>query len=241
MLETVKIHQRAAEKGNVLFLILIAVALFAALSYAVTQSSRSGGGDAGNETNLVSSAAITQYPASVRTSIIRMMVSNNITAANLKFDPPSDFGTCTPVSSCVFHPSGGGATYAPAPEDVVTGSSPQPWVFNSENEVNLVGTTGGGDSVTSTTAEIMAILPNLETAVCNRINTELGIGATAVADLNIDVTTNMGTSSSGTWGAGIGASGGTLGEGGASALDGQAFGCFSQGGVNYYYHVLVEQ
>lgn len=243
MLETAKIHQRANERGNVLFLILIAVALFAALSYAVTQSSRSGGGDAGNETNLISSATITQYPASVRTSIIRMMVSSNVAADQLQFNPPSDFASCTTTARCVFHPSGGGATYVEAPEDAVTGSSPQPWVFTGQNEVALVGTTSAGasDSETATTVEIMAILPNVETSICNRINSELGIGAAAVAETGIDVTSRLGGGAGYVTALASGGSGGTIGDATTSALNGQAFGCFSMGGVNYYYHVLIEQ
>ncbi len=234
---------RVRESGNVLFLILIAVALFAALSYAVTQSSRSGGGNAGSETNLINSAQVTQYPASVRTAIIRMIVSSGITTAELQFNSPSDYGTCTTTARCVFHPSGGGATYVPASPDVVTGSSPQPWVFNGQNEVFRVGTSVGGDSETSATVEVMAILPNVDTAVCSKINEELGMGTSIPPETGIDVSSNLGTGTGGTWVTALasGSSGGTIGETTAAVLNGQAFGCFDQGGVNYYYHVLIEQ
>lgn len=240
-----KAGQKAGEKGNVLFLILIAVALFAALSYAVTQSSRSGGGDANNETNLISSAQVTQYPASVRTSIIRMIVSSGVASSELEFNTPSDFDNCYNGGSgvhCVFHPAGGNATYVLAPVDVVTGTSPQPWVFNAENEVNLVGTTGGGNAVTTTTADVLAILPNVKTSICQKINNELGLGSTIPTEVGIDVATQMNNTDGTTGGkVGIGAGGGTIGEGAAAALDGQAFGCFVIGGVNYYYHALIEQ
>lgn len=69
--------------GNVLFLILIAVALFAALSYAVTQSTRSGGGDASKEKLLTESSVIVQKSVSIRTAATQMMISRGITAAEL--------------------------------------------------------------------------------------------------------------------------------------------------------------
>lgn len=72
-------------RGNVLFLILIAVALFAALSYAVTSSTRSGGGNASKETAMANAAAIVQYGASLRNSIMRMKISNGCSDGMLNF------------------------------------------------------------------------------------------------------------------------------------------------------------
>jgi hypothetical protein len=234
---------REAERGNVLFLILIAVALFAALSYAVTQSSRSGGGDANSETNLVNSATITQYPASVRTAIIRQIVSKNVAVNLLRFNTPSTFGTgCTGgnTQTCVFHPDGGGATYVLGSADVMSGGGPAPWVFNGENEINLVGTSDGGDAPSSSEADIIAFLPGIKQAICEKINEELGIisnGDPIPTDSGIDVTTQkvdaVGLVSGGTTG--------TIGGAGSTELDGQGFGCFDDGGTYIYYHVLIEQ
>jgi hypothetical protein len=238
MLKVQRTKQVGGEDGNVLFLILIAVALFAALSYAVTQSSRSGGGDT-SETTLISSAQITQYPASIRTSIIRMLVSGNVAADELIFDIPSDFTASCGVANvdrCVFHPKGGGATYSEAPPEVVTTAGPQEWIFNSENEINLVGTTIGGNAPDVTSADIIAFLPNVTDLVCRRLNEQLGIGTTIPPETGIDVTAQMDLANDG-----IGAGGATIGEGGGAALDSQPFGCFVQTGVNYYYHVLLEQ
>lgn len=63
---------RHACSGNVLFLILIAVALFAALSYAVTQSSRSGGGDASKETVQMNISRMTNFIVALRGGITRI-------------------------------------------------------------------------------------------------------------------------------------------------------------------------
>lgn len=233
---------REAERGNVLFLILIAVALFAALSYAVTQSSRSGGGDANSETNLVNSATITQYPASIRTAIIRQIVSKNVAVNELEFNTPSNFGNCTggaTTTTCVFHPSGGGATYVLGSGDVTASGNPVQWVFNGENEINLVGTTDAGadDNPTSTTADIIAFLPGIKQSICQKIDEELGIGSTIPSDSGIDVTIQKVN------GVGLvsGGSTGSIGGTGSTALDGQGFGCFDQGGTYVYYHVLIEQ
>lgn len=239
MFEITRRHKN--ERGNVLFLILIAVALFAALSYAVTSSSRSGGGNASDETSLVKSAQITQYPSSVRTSIIRMMVSNGVDATDLEFNAPSDFADCTGApttySQCVFHPAGGGASMITMSTDVMAaGYGAGVWYFTGNYEIEDIGTSAAGDPDGN---DIIAFLPGISGGVCNRINEELGITGDVTSAADWDVTP-----------AGQQMVDGytfpnetdVIGDADSAGLAGQAFGCLTDSaGENIYYHVLIER
>ncbi len=246
-------NNRLGEAGNVLFLILIAVALFAALSYAVTQSTRTGGGSGDNETALISSAQLTQYPASIRTAVVRMIIGGT-DVGDLEFNTPTNFSNCetgTNNQFCVFHPNGGGATYASAPTDMMSagsGNTAGTWTFNAENQIDLAGTSSGDDDPVAATADVIAFLPGITLSLCQRINQELGLPSTPPVETGINVATQM-VNSDGSSSAGICsvcAAGATIGTGGAGAgaLDGQPFGCFeltAASGNYVYYHVLVER
>ena len=167
---------RQSEKGNVLFLILIAVALFAALSYVVTQSTRSGGGSTEREKNILSSAQMTQYPTALRTSIIRMVLAG-VAIENVKFDAPGSAGflAVPSVSKLVFHPQGGGATYQQAPSELASNDSPLNWTYNAEVSIPGIGMDGAGGN------DVIAFLPGVSSGVCRQVNEELGIKATSAS------------------------------------------------------------
>lgn len=165
-------HYRGKEAGNVLFLILIAVALFAALSYAVTSSNRAGSGS-DDETSLIGSAQLTQYPAGIRTSLIRMIVGGTPIDQAL-FDPPSEFASdlTTPALQRrgVFHPSGGGAVYSDAPLEVMADGANPRWTFNVSYEVPQLGLT----DVANLGGDLIAYLTGITLPVCRQINEKAG-------------------------------------------------------------------
>ncbi len=235
------------ENGNVLFLILIAVALFAALSYAVTSSSRSGGGNSGEESNLVRSASVTQYPSSLRTAIIRMMVSNGIDAQAIVFAPPSAFSTqcdtANKQANCVFYPTGGGASPNSVPADLMATGAAGEWYFTGDFEIANVGTSDTAattGSITGPGNDIIAFLPGISTALCTKINEELGIsGNTTDAGANWDIQgADQLNDTSFAWNA----EADIIGDAATLGLSGQAFGCLTDNaGEHIYYHVLIER
>lgn len=251
------VQGRNGESGNVLFLILIAVALFAALSYAVTQSTRSGAGDTNSETNLISSAQLTQYPAGIRTSVVRMLIGG-VAVEELLFSTPSDF-TLTQFTATdavgdtfrargVFHPQGGNATYQYAPGDVlsvpttpVTGYQMGRWYYNAIAQIQNIGLTDGSD----VSSDVVAWLPYVSNGVCRRLNEELGIdgipteAAVSVADIDLDMTQLTGGADPAFPAVPLTVNGDGAAPG---EFAGQPFGCFTGGdGANIYYHVLIER
>lgn len=226
-------NKRQGEKGNVLFLILIAVVLFAALSYAVTQSTRSGSGDASSETSLINSAQLTQYPASVRTALVRMVIGGVPLDTPISFNPPSDFsGTINTVPRQrhnVFHPAGGGATYMQAPGEVMDSGAAGTWSFNANWDVPNIGTSGVGGN------DLIAFLPGVTKTVCAKINSEHGIGSIPTwdpTDANITDSLLEGDSFPSTDQNDF-----------PAALAGQPFACFqdTSNSEYVYYHVLIER
>lgn len=236
-------QEMKAQEGNVLFLILIAVALFAALSYAVTQSSR-GGNNASKETNILNSAQVTQYPTQIRTAVLRMMIDGN-DSANILFNTPADFASLSTnnvENLGVFHPQGGEAVYQQPSSGMVstTVNAQERWFFNGNFEIPNIGL---GD-----TGEVIAFLPGVSQAMCAKLNEEYGItgvpefgadvlgGAATDADISLGNGTDSGSSA---------AYDTALGHiDFPAALSGQPFGCFENNsgtGIYVYYHVIVER
>jgi len=170
------------ERGNALFLILIAVALFAALSYAVTQSGRSGGG-VDKEQKIISAALMVEQATAVQQAVVRMMLTGTTIAtldlgipsppaANLSFESLP----CTTGEDCVFAPEGGGAIWPSLP----VGEASIRW--------EIIGQ-GSGVSVKdvgTTEEDILLDIYDLSQAICEQINKGLGLSVPVIQEANGD-------------------------------------------------------
>lgn len=117
-------HTNNSQQGNVLFYILIAVALFAALSFAVSQGGRGGGFDLSDERAEMLAGEFLDYGASLEQAVQRML-NRGISESDLCFDIDEypggntdyEHAGCANTSNRVFHPAGGGVSYKEMPSE----------------------------------------------------------------------------------------------------------------------------
>lgn len=168
--------------GNVLFLILLAVALFAALSYAVTQSSRSGGNDISAEKADLLAAEIIQYVTLMEQTIMRLRLVNGCKETELSFQTDVWSGydrTVDQRNECeVFHPEGGGMSFKTMPEDALeegAGASHLYYNLSQNHCVVDVGTHTDCSPVDGSEIDMTIVADLLSLQVCVAINERLGV------------------------------------------------------------------
>lgn len=177
---------RIWRSGNVLFLILIAVALFAALSYAVTQSSRSGGNDISDEDARLAASRILQFNTNLDSVIQRLRLTNQckITQLSFEFDQDGDGiwqdadddyhnpNAPSDLSCHIFHPSGGGVIYQAMPTEWLDGMNTGETgygttLFTVRTEIIDVGIDNATDD---DDGELMVVHLYLNEQICRAIN-----------------------------------------------------------------------
>jgi hypothetical protein len=189
-------HQR----GNVLFLILIAVALFAVLTYAVTKSNRSGSDNVVTDKNRLAASAVMEYAAGIRGAIMRIKTINGCTDDQISFYNPVHWYNYTnpnaPVSKkCnVFDAAGGNMVYIP-PEKLLKIASAisasdivEHWIGNSD--IPQIGT----NCATASCADLYMVISMNDATIpgaakiCQAINEKLKLPSyVPVPDMSISI------------------------------------------------------
>ncbi len=168
----------SSERGNVLFLILIAVALFAALSFAATQTLRNTPQDPQGDTRKLGAATLIQHTTFVEQAV-QTMAMRRIAPENLCFDSPlwghNNYyhAACDNAENRVFGTAaggGGGASVVPVPEGINDGS---PWYITGQSciiEADTNCNTNGNQD-----EDIILFVPNVYYDVCVALNDRLSV------------------------------------------------------------------
>ncbi len=156
---------RASEHGNVLIIILITLALLGALTVAVQGTGSNNNID--SETLLIRAGEVQRYGSELERGI-RYIMQNGVSEVDIRFahpDADSDYGDLsadTDKSDQVFDRRGGGAQYRAPPNGI---NNDDAWEFYGNTALPDVG---------SDEPELIAVLPNVTQAFCDRINTMIG-------------------------------------------------------------------
>ena len=176
-------NDKYKENGNVIFIILIAVALFAALAYAVTSSTRSGSGTS-KETNTLIASTIINKAIALRTATQRMLTSGDCQIYQINFAYSGDTSSFAwmywnPYSPTdkrchIFDFSSSGGKVSPSERVSTDWLDPTKstnifygyWVAPRPRAVSTLGTSS---------YELIYILPYIKKEICDSINSKLGI------------------------------------------------------------------
>jgi len=167
------------DRGNALFIILIAIALLGALSYAVMESGNTTGGDTSPEETKLASTALLQYSGSVKRSFTRLKALENYKWYEIDYGVGNT--ACASDRCKLFDEDGGRAlSLSQVPEKAV--GHP-----NSETaSVRFVRVDGVG----SDDPDLALMVFGLSDEICIAVNQEMGVTTTNTLGMPYGLTTS---------------------------------------------------
>lgn len=218
------------ERGSAIFMILIGIALFAALSYNISQMMRSGKAEIiPQEQAKIYAAQVIEYGNIVRQAVQNMRI-NGCDETEISFTQSSgdayEHSPVVPTKCKLFEKGGGNVTPEPVSPDINDGS---PFIYTGAHAAENVGSV----CTDASCADLLMILENLDKSVCLAINDRLGV-------------TNTGGDAPNDAGGAMGEFTGTYSYGNVlldedSALNGKTAGCLrdTPGNTYSYFKVLI--
>lgn len=155
--------------GNVIFILMIAVILIAALTYAISRS-ESSVTNLTREKAAIAAAEVSSFAMGVKRST-ENMTRQGKSESTISFAAAGLTGYGTPdtlPANEIFHIRGGGVSYMGVPSNVNNGAQ---WEFSS-----FTAAPGVGDDATP---DLMMILPNVQENFCRSYNEKAGYDAGA--------------------------------------------------------------
>lgn len=229
---------RNRESGNVFFYIFLGVALFGALTYAVSQSGRGSVENITREQSRLRATEIIDFSDAVSKAVGTLRL-RGVTLSQLRFAHSdlslSDYGDPDTIdpANMVFHPDGGAIIYKdPSPDILVTPG--EQWLFLNQNQIEGFGSTCPAE----TCSDLIMAIRDIRTDVCQIINKLAGFNNPEIlpSDTEFETTGKFKGTITGTPE--------IIGDETSSAtLNGKPFACFKNDddGKNYFYRVLWAQ
>ena len=173
---------RVQERGNALIYVLIAIALFAALSFTLSrQTDTSEAGTLSQEKAELYATQLISYAAQARSAIDQMLFTAASDIDQLDFTAPTDagFDTGTLIHK-VYHPQGGGLLPGKIPTEAITQitNDPEPgWYLGRFNNIEWTA---------SAAEEVVLIAYQINETVCGLINKKIN-GSTAIPTMTTSI------------------------------------------------------
>lgn len=168
----ITVERYGAERGNALIIILVAIALFAALSYALSKGQRAGVGQVNKEQQALTVSEILDYGQTMRRVIQELRISGcddtEISFENTTVSGYANTNAPADESCHVFRPNGGGLRYTGLDIDHVLSVS-----FHGQSDLLGIGNNCANSGCTD-----LYLVFNLENEagrrICEQINDKLG-------------------------------------------------------------------